>query len=64
MAGEKSEQPTPQKLKKAKIGSDELQVFGYRFKKADLKRGLGPTAIVALDADGVEIGRQPTGIGD
>jgi len=52
------------KLKKAKVGSDELQVFGYRFKKADLKRGLGPTAIVALDADGVEIGRQPTGIGD
>ncbi len=51
------------KLKKAKVGSDEFQAFGYRFKKADLKRGIGPIAIVAFDANGVELGRQPTGIG-
>jgi len=51
------------KLRKAKVGSDEFQVFGYRFKKADLKRGIGPTAIVAFDANGMELGRQPTGIG-
>jgi hypothetical protein len=51
------------KLKKAKVGSDEFNAFGYRFRKSDLKKGIGPTAIVAFDADGVEIGRQPTGIG-
>jgi hypothetical protein len=51
------------KLKKAKVGSDEFQAFGYRFRKSDLRKGIGPTAIVALDADGVELGRQPTGIG-
>lgn len=51
------------KLKKAKVGSDEFQALAYRFKKADLKKGIGPTAIVAFDANGAEIGRQPTGIG-
>ncbi len=51
------------KLKKAKVGSDEFQAFGYRFRKADLKKGIGPVAIVAYDGDGNEIGRQPTGIG-
>ena len=51
------------KLKKAKVGSDEFRAFGYRFKRADLKKGVGPIAIVALDANGVELGRQPTGIG-
>jgi hypothetical protein len=51
------------KLRKAKVGPDEFQAFGYRFKKADLKRGIEPTAIVAFAANGVELGRQPTGIG-
>ena len=51
------------KLKKAKVGSDNFQAFGYRFKKADLRKGIGPIAIVAYDAVGNEIGRQPTGIG-
>jgi hypothetical protein len=51
------------KLKKAKVGSDQFQAFGYRFRKADLKKGIGPIVLVALDAGGVEIGRQPTGIG-
>jgi hypothetical protein len=51
------------KLKTAKVGSDEFQAFGYRFKRSDLRKGVGPTAIVAFDADGNEIGRQTTGIG-
>lgn len=51
------------KLKKAKVGSDEFQAFGYRFKRFDLEKGIGPIAIVAYDASGEEIGRQPTGIG-
>ena len=51
------------KLKKAKVGSDEFQAFGHRIKRADLRKGIGPTAIVAYDAAGNEIGRQPTGIG-
>lgn len=55
--------PRRVKLENAKIGSEEFRAFGYRFRKADLKKGIGPTAIVAYDADGNEIGRQPTGIG-
>jgi len=51
------------KLKKASLDSGDFVAFGYRLKKADLKRGIGPTAIVAFDAGEVEIGRQPTGIG-
>lgn len=51
------------KLKKAKVGSDEFQAFGFRFKKSDLEKGVGPAAVVAYDDDGVEIGQQPTGIG-
>lgn len=51
------------RLKKAKIGSNEFQAFGYRFRRTDLRKGNGPVAIVAYDADGHEIGRQPTGIG-
>ena len=51
------------KLKKAKVGADEFVAFGDRFRKADLRQGIGPSAIVAFDAGGVELGRQPTGIG-
>jgi hypothetical protein len=51
------------KLEEAKVGSQEFHAFGYRFKKADLKKGIGPTAIVAFDDSGNEIGRQTTGIG-
>ena len=51
------------KLKKTKAGSNEFQAFGYRFKNQDLRNGIGPIAIVAFDASGTEIGRQPTGIG-
>jgi hypothetical protein len=51
------------RLKKAKVGSDEFQAFGHRFKNADLKRGIGPISVIAYDAAGTELGRQPTGIG-
>jgi hypothetical protein len=51
------------KLKKARVGSADFKAFGYRFKKADLEKGIGPTAIVAFDASGAEVVRQQTGIG-
>ena len=51
------------KLKRTRIGSDEFRAFGHRIRKSDLKKGIGPIAIVAFDANGVELGRQPTGIG-
>ncbi len=51
------------RLKAVKIGTDEFQAFGYRFTKSDLRHGIGPAAVVAYDASGAEIGRQPTGIG-
>ena len=51
------------KLKKAKVGADDFKAFGVRLKTADLKNGIEPTAVVAFDAGGVEIGRQTTGIG-
>jgi hypothetical protein len=49
-------------LKKSTVGR-ELQVFGFRVRKSDLKKGIGPIAVVALDERGDEIGRQTTGIG-
>jgi hypothetical protein len=49
------------RLKQARIGSDDFKAFGYRVSKADLRKGVGPVAVVALDASGAEIGRQATG---
>ena len=51
-------------LKPALLGPDEYQAFGYRFSRADLRKRLGPAAIVALDDAGSEVGRQPTGFGN
>lgn len=50
-------------LAKTTIGGETFRAFGYRFSQADLRKGVGPIAVVALDSDGAEIGRQPTGIG-
>jgi hypothetical protein len=36
-------------------------VLGFRFKRADLRRGVTPTAVVVLDAAGNERDRQATG---
>ena len=51
------------KLRTSIVGERGLQVFGFRVRKSDLKKGIGPIAVVALDASGNEIGRQTTGIG-
>jgi hypothetical protein len=40
-----------------------FRAFGYRFTAADLRRHLGPTAVLALDASGRELERQTTGFG-
>lgn len=39
------------------------KAFAYRFATRDLQRGLGPTAVIALDTEGAELDRQPTGFG-
>jgi hypothetical protein len=52
------------RLKATKLGSSDFQVFAYRFKNSDLKKGIGPTAVFALDGGGAEIDRQATGIGN
>jgi hypothetical protein len=41
-----------------------FRAFGYRLKPSDYKRGVGPVAVVAFDAAGREIERQPTGFVD
>lgn len=48
-------------LRTVRVGMDEYRAFGYRFKRADLRRGVGPTAVIAFDASGAEIDRQTTG---
>src|SRR5215831_12637297 len=50
------------------LGSSKIQgrtygVFGYRFRHADLVKGVGPVAVAATDASRAEVGRQPTGFG-
>jgi hypothetical protein len=50
-------------LKKAKFRAGDFFAFGYRFKKADLRKGVGPIAVIARDGGDAEIDRQPTGIG-
>jgi hypothetical protein len=50
-------------LEAATVGPHDLGAFGYRFEQADLRKGIGPTAVVALDSTGAEVGRQPTGFG-
>ena len=51
------------RLKRSKAMDDDFRAFGYRFEKADLRRGIGPAAVVSLDESGTEIDRQPTGFG-
>jgi hypothetical protein len=49
------------RLKSVEVGQNELRVFGFRFKRADLRRNVTPVAVVALDAAGKELARQATG---
>jgi hypothetical protein len=51
------------RLREARIGADTYRAFGYRFRKADLRRGVSPASVIALDDAGQEIDRQPTGFG-
>jgi len=40
-----------------------LRAFSYRFPRTDFNRNLGPTAVVALGANGAELDRLTTGYG-
>lgn len=51
------------RLRDVDVAGDEYRAFGFRFKKADLRKGIGPTAVIAIDEVGTEIDRQTTGIG-
>jgi hypothetical protein len=50
-------------LKRTTVGDHVFRAFGYRVRKSDTRRGIGPVAVVARDASGTEIHREPTGIG-
>ena len=50
-------------LRRVAIGSAEYRVFAHRIKPSDLRMGLGPVAVVAVDATGRELDRQTTGFG-
>jgi len=47
-----------------KVVVQAYRVFAYRVRRSDLERGVGPVAVVAQAADGTELDRQTTGIGD
>lgn len=51
------------RLMKTRLGSVDYVAFGYRIKNADMRKGIGPTAVTAKDAAGTELARQATGIG-
>jgi hypothetical protein len=51
------------RLQEANVPGTEFRAFGFRFKKGDLRRGISPTAVIAIDANGAELDRQATGIG-
>ena len=51
------------RLRRASVSGTDYVAFGYRIRRSDLQKGVGPTAVIARDASGVELGRQSTGIG-
>lgn len=51
------------KVKRTEVEAGAFQAFAYRVRRSDLKSGIGPTAVVAYDVSGRELGRQTTGIG-
>lgn len=51
------------RLKPVHLDAGDFAAFGFRFKKSDLRSGVGPIAVIARAAGGKELGRQPTGIG-
>lgn len=48
-------------LRTANVAGDDYRAFGYRIKRADLRRNVTPKAVVAVDSSGREIDRQATG---
>ena len=50
-------------LRPIRVGFHDFLAFGYRIARSDLRKGVAPTAVVARDASGTELARQPTGIG-
>lgn len=50
-------------LRSVSLGGGQYRAFGYRFKRADLRSGVGPVAVVAIDKAGAVIDRQTTGFG-
>lgn len=51
------------RLGAATVGSWSGKAFGYRFRRSDLRDGVGPVAVLAFDANGKEVARQATGFG-
>jgi len=45
------------------LAGKDYRPFAYRVPRADLERGIGPAAVLALDAHGKVLDRQATGIG-
>lgn len=52
--------PVPRQIAVA-TAAGRYRAFGYRLVPSDFKRGVGPIAVLALDARGEEIDRQATG---
>jgi hypothetical protein len=48
-------------LRNASIAAERYRAFGYRLKKVDLRSGVAPVAVLALDSGGREVDRQATG---
>lgn len=48
-------------LRGARIGGTDYRAFGHRLRRSDLREGVGPVAVLAVDHDGREIDRQATG---
>jgi hypothetical protein len=49
------------KLRRVPAGAGEFRAFAHRLGRGELRRGVSPTAVVALNDAGVEIDRQATG---
>jgi hypothetical protein len=45
------------------VAGNDYRAFAYRVRQSDLERGIGPVAVLVLDARGRVIDRQVTGIG-
>lgn len=51
------------RLRNVAIEGSEFRAFAYRFKRADMRRGVGPRVVIARDSAGNELDRLTTGFG-